>query len=54
MKKDQDILDLLRQLLDSRDYGNIVSEVRNPSDAELLIEYVLYVRCFVLHIYHRC
>ena len=36
-------LGLVRELLDSSDYDGITSAVRDPLDAELLIDFTLYV-----------
>ncbi len=42
-------LDLVRELLDSSDYDGIISGVRDPLDAELLIDFTLYVCLFSIN-----
>ena len=37
------ILGLVGKLLDLPDYGDIVSEAKDPSDVELLLDFILYV-----------
>ena len=36
-------LGLVREVLDSSDYDDIISAVKDPLDAELLIDFTLYV-----------
>lgn len=39
----QTILELVGKLLDLPDYSNIASEAEDPSDVELLLDFILYV-----------
>ena len=45
----QVILNLVHKVLDSPDYGTIPSELENPTDIQVLLDFILYVRfiCFV-------
>jgi hypothetical protein len=47
------ILDLVHQLLNLPDYGSIVTEVKDASDAELYINFMLYVRFFAFVLFLR-
>jgi len=38
------ILDLVRKLLDLREYDTIISELETSDDIELVLDYMLYVR----------
>jgi hypothetical protein len=44
MLVNQVILGLVGKLLDLPDYGTIVSETKDTSDVELLLDFILYVR----------
>ncbi len=46
----QVILRLVHKLLDSPDYGTIPSELENPSDIQVLLDFILYVRWYLLRL----
>jgi len=54
LSANQTILELVGKLLDLPHYDTIVSEAKDPSDVELLLDFILYVRGRSVRLFDLC